>query len=159
MAGLASPVNLRRRPYGSLADDDPLPPLWRRAFAALAAPRLDAELAAGVDPAGRPVLAARAATLRRRRRRLRLAHGLETAADAAAGPHGRAAQAPVARRDVRLCTHVILDLAERLRRDEAPGVAGVARVELLLTDPLSPLYSPTSSTALRDALDDAAERL
>jgi hypothetical protein len=152
-----SPANLLRRPYLSFAVEQPRPPLPRRALAALDAPRLDRALAAGIDPERRPALAARAASLRSRRRRRMLAAGLEHAVGAAARPHGLSPQASVARRDVLLCAPLMLGLADRLRSEQVLGVAGIAQVALLLTDALSPLYAPTTRTALRDALDDAAD--
>jgi hypothetical protein len=148
-------VNLLRRPFLSFAVTDPLPSPARRALAALDAPRLDQALAAGVDPAGSPALAARAASLRSRRRRRMLAAGLEHAIGAATASRGPSPQIPVARREVIDCAPVMLGLADRLRGDEALAVAGIARVMLLLTDAVSPLYLPATPWALRDALDAA----
>jgi hypothetical protein len=155
-----SPVNLLRRPLLSFEVHDPRTPLHRRAMSALDGQRLDRALAAGVGPDVRPALAARAATLQSRRRRRSLASGLERAV--ASAEHGRpplSPQVPVASTDVRAASPWLDALAERLRAPDPCEVAGIAKVSLLLSDPLSPLYVPETREALAAAAQDALESL
>ena len=110
---------------------------------------LDAELAAGFDPASDPALAMRADQLRSRRHRGRLASWLERLArDAAAGrPDGVASAAPIAREQIVRARDSLTEAARLLRESEPVRPQGVAMIERLLRDAGSALYSETAHGA------------
>ena len=124
----------------------------------LRAPVLDRRLISGADPSREADLLARAKRVSSRRRRERLADGLERAlAEAEAPPAGLAltAAAPLAREDVRGAKTLILDVARRLRSTEPVDPQGVLLVRRLLTDSASPLSSHSDDVSLRRALRQA----
>jgi hypothetical protein len=157
---LASPANLLRRPYLSFEVAEPrVGDLPTRARARLAAPRLDRALAGGVDPSATPELAARAAWLGRRRNRCALAGALERAVGEARSTRRHVtSRVPIASRDVRANAGELLGLAQALRAERV-APAGVAAVQTLLCDALSPLYHPAAPGALRQAVLDARDAL
>jgi hypothetical protein len=129
-----------------------------RVVALLQATSLDRELADGGDPAGCPILAARAAKLASARTRGALARELERtvlAPPAAAGalriPRSRAA---VAANRTRL-----FELVARLRSQDVLYARGLAMLRLLLVDGTGPLYMDRHGEALTLALEEAAARL
>ena len=79
-----------------------------------------------------------------------LASGLERVVrNARRPPRGRSAAVPVAADEVLLAAPVLLELAQRLRRNElAPERCPAVRA--LLTDVASPLHAPAHEGELRD---------
>lgn len=106
----------------------------------LAAPRLDARLAADEDPLSSPALALRAAQLTSQRLRDRLADGLEHASSTARDGGGLSASVPVDANAVEIGRPALEQLAQALRSRERVGVHGVALTQVLLTQPGSALY-------------------
>ena len=106
----------------------------------LAAPRLDARLAAGEDPFSSPRLALRGAQLASRRLRRQLAAGLEHASCAGHESGALSAAVPVDRDAVEIARPALEQLADALRSRERVGVQGVALTQILLTSPTSALY-------------------
>jgi hypothetical protein len=106
----------------------------------LAAPRLDARLAAGEDPFASPTLALRAAQLASRRLRRRLAGALEHASSRAREAESLSSAIPVDAEAVGIAWPALKQLAAALRSRERVGVRGVALTQILLTQPGSPLY-------------------
>jgi hypothetical protein len=124
----------------------------------LRAPVLDRRLISGADPSREADLVERAKRVCSRRRRGRLADGLERVlAEAEAPPAVPAltAAAPIARQDVRGASTLILGLARRLRSTEPVDPQGVLLVRKLLSDPASPLASHLDDVSLRRALRQA----
>jgi hypothetical protein len=110
-------------------------------LARLAAPRLDARLAAGEDPASDPALACRSRRLVSDRSRRRLACGLERSWS----PPGDAvlsAAIPVDGDAVALARPALQQLASALRSRADVDPRGVAIARILLTEPCSALYHP-----------------
>lgn len=130
-----------------------------RLLAAVAAARLDRQLANGAAPDATPALARRARRLtapatreqygRQLRRIVREAH--ERAFPGPRVPLYRV-QVLAAENDLRL-------LASRLQSPSPLSVQGVAKVRLLLTDGCGPLFGAPSETDLRDAVRDATAAL
>jgi hypothetical protein len=117
---------------------------------------LDRLLLAGADPDGSPALRRRTRALRRRR--AHLADGLERAVRAAATPRLRgplSAAIPVDAAEVRATRRLLLELAFRIRADEAAQPAGLLLARRLLTDGGGPLFNRSASGALRDAAAEA----
>jgi hypothetical protein len=112
--------------------------------------QLDEELASGLDPAGHPARAFRAAQLLRPKDRRRLATSLERLVDdvdwerqfrfspAVPFQHDQVAEA----------RSTLLSLAHTLRSSERIRARGAAMVLMLLEDPVSPLYGGTARGAL-----------
>jgi hypothetical protein len=124
-------------------------------------PRLDRLLAEGMSPASDPQLGLRAAQLTRRARRARLAATLRDSVrsvDESALTLRRRPQASVAAASVHACAAEIGDLASALT-DINPRVRGVAIVNALLTDGLSPLYAGDQADRLHDAISSARSAL
>jgi hypothetical protein len=116
----------------------------------LSRPRLDAELAAGVDPHSTAKLELRAAQLLRPRYRRGLAAALEQVIKMVDAPRrpGLSSAVPVLRGQVAQARTTVLSLAQVLRASESVHPRGVAMVWRLLSDPASPLYFSTESGAL-----------
>jgi hypothetical protein len=119
--------------------------LWRN--------RLDQELALGADPAASASLGLRAAQLRSRNERARLANMLvETLGDARRGEpvtiRGRPQRAVV-----RACADDLLALVLRLRDDHPVDIRGAAMTARLVSDGASPLNHRVEQD-LRHALQD-----
>jgi hypothetical protein len=103
--------------------------------------RLDRLLAQGTSPGESPELALRAIQLTRPRHRRALASNLEEVVSIAQGRrHGRAAAPPLATRDIRASSSVLLELAQTLRENRDVYASGVALAQHLLTDGSGPLY-------------------
>jgi hypothetical protein len=107
----------------------------------LAAPRLDAQLAAGEDPFSGPALALRAAQLASRRLRRQLAAGLEHAWSGGRERGALSAALPVDATAVQIARPALEQLANALRSRERVAVRGVALTQILLTQPGSALYA------------------
>jgi hypothetical protein len=101
---------------------------------------LDHALADGADPAGSPILAARAAQLISHTSRQRLASGLEQMALTADAPRSRFRVAP-RRAAVRVNRAGLLELAATLRRGGLLYARGIAILELVLIDGTGPAYT------------------
>jgi hypothetical protein len=108
----------------------------------LAAPRLDARLAAGEDPLSSPTLALRGAQLASQRLRYQLAGALERAWSRARDPDALSSAIPVDAEAVGIAWPALKQLAVALRSRERVGVRGVALTRVLLTEPGSALYGP-----------------
>jgi hypothetical protein len=122
---------------------------------------LDAMLAAGVDPAGDPALALRAAQLGSNRHRRRLASWLEQLARIAEAPSssGLSSAAPLATERVGEASDSLRLLAGTLRGTEPVDPRGVAMIEHLLRDAHSALYAETASGAIELQLRAALKAL
>jgi hypothetical protein len=114
----------------------------RSVLARLAAPRLDARLAAGEDPLSDVVLACRARRLVSGRARRRLACGLERAWSIPPGHAVLSAAVAVDERAVKVARPALLQLASALRSRADVEPRGVAITQILLTEPSSALYRP-----------------
>jgi len=126
--------------------------LVRGVLARVAAPRLDARLAAGEDPRGDVVLACRARRLVSWRSRRRLACGLERAWSVPPGHRVLSAAVAVDERAVEVARPALQQLAWALRSRADVEPCGVAIAQMLLTEPSSALYRP----AYRDELYELA---
>lgn len=115
-------------------------PLAPQVSARLAAPRLDARLAAGDDPFSSAALALRGVRLVSRRLRCRLAAGLELAWTRQQGCGELSAAIAVDQHAVQIARPALQQLAHAMRSRERVGVRGVALTHILLTHPESPLY-------------------
>jgi hypothetical protein len=117
------------------------PSLATRVVASLARIRLDEELARGTDPAASSELALRAAQLRSRKERSRLANSLIEALGDARGPNLGAFGRRTRQRHsaIRDSADELLALVLRLRDDEPIAVRGAAMTALLVRGPSSPL--------------------
>jgi hypothetical protein len=101
--------------------------------------RLDGQLAHGTDPATSPELDLRAAQLRSRRERSRIANALiEILGDARKGAPVTIKVRPQ-RAQIRAAADDLLELVARLRDDEPVSVRGAAMAARLLSDSTSPL--------------------
>jgi hypothetical protein len=121
---------------------------------------LDRQLAAGASPGASALLAIRGERLTGRRYRMRVAAGLARAVrDAEAIPHGLSAAVAPDWREVNAARTVIATLDRRLRASEPVSPQGVAMLESLLTDGISPLYRPIEPGALGSQLRAAAAAL
>jgi hypothetical protein len=126
-------------------------------IAALRRDGLDDELAQGVRPWHRPLLAVRARRLASERNRRMIARSLRRCVAEATSPAGLRAAAPIDRGAVRESASELLALASRLESDRPAGVTGLAIAQRLVTDGVaSPLYGPRSrgtlSSRVRNAL-------
>jgi len=116
--------------------------------------RLDAALAVGADPKSSPALALRAAQLRSRAGRARLANALvEAVGESRMGDPVTIRRRPQ-RAEVRAAADELLTLASRLREATPVDVAGAARIARLVNNRKSPLYR-AGTRELRDALAEA----
>ena len=103
--------------------------------------RLDAALADGADPWSAGELVVRAAQLASPAERRKVSTGLISLIDLAAF-HRRRSSYLMVRHDLVLeHEEPLRALAERLTQSEPIDVAVVAQLELLLTDPASPVYT------------------
>jgi hypothetical protein len=121
---------------------------------------LDRRLAHGADPRATPELARRARQLTSRRCRAGLAEGIRNLIDAAEEPErGYSAAVPLQRRAILAERDFLLALAADLRSDDELSPRGIALVEHLLTDGMSPLYAPGPEGGLHNALTHARAAL
>lgn len=113
--------------------------------------KLDAELAAGIDPSRDPALALRADQLTRPRYRRRIAASVQHLVDDADSDRGwwLSAAIPFLRDQASEARGTLLSLAGALRDVEAVDPRGVAMTLRLITDPASPLYARTARGALQ----------
>jgi len=112
---------------------------------------LDAALARGADPRGRPRLAFRAAQLERPRHRRGLARALRRAVAEATSPRppARSAAVPIVTSQVRAEARDLLALAQRLDCPWPADARGIAIAQRLVTDAVSsPLYECREPYAL-----------
>jgi hypothetical protein len=114
----------------------------RSVLARLAAPRLDARLAAGEDPLSDVVLACRARRLVSGRSRRRLACGLERTWSMPPGHAALSAAVAVDAHAVEVARPALQQLASALRSRADVEPRGVAIAQILLTEPSSALYRP-----------------
>ena len=128
---------------------------------ALRAPTLDRELAAGARLCDNPLLQRRGVKVCSRRRRDRLAAGLERLVAQAEHPKrgGITAAVPIARSEVLDARIQLLDLADRLRCDAPVDPQGVLLTQWLLCDGASPVFTPGGPGALRAALRELSAAL
>ena len=103
--------------------------------------RLDAVLARGADPWSTGELVVRAARLSSPAERRKVAAGLISLLELAAVHRRRSSYVMVRHELVLEHEEPLRALAERLAQPEPVDVAVVAQLELLLTDPTSPVYS------------------
>ncbi len=137
---------------------------WRSVRLALIAGwragELDRQLAAGMSPDAGELLTIRGERLSSRRYRARIAAGLaRVVRDAEATTRGFSAAVRPDRREVIAARTVLAALDRRLRAVEPVSPRGVAMLESLLTDGMSPLYRPTEFGALGSRLRAAAAAL
>lgn len=126
----------------------------------LRAPLLDRELLAGAKPQRDPALERRGARVTSRRRRNRLASGLEgLVRQAESPPRGLTSVAPIARQDVLAARSQLLDLADRLRSDAPVDPQGVLLIRRFLCDTASPAYTPSEPTTLNLTLRQLSSAL
>jgi hypothetical protein len=111
-------------------------------LARLAAPRLDARLAAGEDPLSDVVLACRSRRLVSGRSRRRLACGLERTWSMPPGHAVLSAAVAVDEGAVEVARPALQQLASALRSRADVEPRGVAITQILLTEPSSALYRP-----------------
>jgi hypothetical protein len=114
----------------------------RSVLARLAAPRLDARLAAGEDPLSDVALACRSRRLVSWRSRRRLACGLERAWSMPPGRAVLSAAVAVDEHAVDVARPALQQLASALRSRADVEPRGVAVTQILLTEPSSALYRP-----------------
>ncbi len=129
-------------------------PLSRRLAARVKRFGLDRALAAGEDPHSDPLLACRAEQLGSAPARRRIAGALRGVVQQADRPVSLSAAVPTAP-SVRALRDTMLTLAARLEGERAVGIRGVAKTNVLLTDPASPLFGSSTVDELEDALEDA----
>jgi hypothetical protein len=103
--------------------------------------RLDAALARGADPWSAPELVVRAAQLASPAERRKVSAGLVSLVDLAAFQRRRSLCLLVRHELVLEHQESLRVLSERLAQPEPVDVAVVAQLELLLTDPASPVYT------------------
>jgi hypothetical protein len=117
--------------------------------------RLDRALAAGVAPEVAAALELRAHALVGPAVRRALARRLEDAVREAGAPSWLASRVIADREAVLDAADELDAVVDRLRRPGPVGAAGVARVALLLSDGLGPLYEPRARPVLRAAVREA----
>ena len=129
---------------------------WLRARVWLTRGSLDQRLAQGESIVESPELARRAEQLASIRCRHSLATGIRRLIDDAERPAYRlSAAVPIQRRAIRRARRELDRLAAILDGTEPARLAGIARVQRLLTDGNSPLYMATPDGALDGALAHA----
>jgi hypothetical protein len=119
---------------------------------------LDRALAEGTDPAGSPLLAARAAQLAARATRYRIAAGLEHVALMGDAERGRW-HTPPRRGAIRAHRAEMLRLASVLRGGGLLYARGIALLELVLIDGTGPAYTDPRGEGLARQLALAAASL
>lgn len=128
-----------------------------RLVAWLKSASLDKALIAGADPAFSPALRSRIAILSSRHNRDAMADGLQRLA-ARADSAQRRSWSLGNRRTLRANSSRLYELALLMRTERPLYAGGLARVNQLLTDSLSPMYRGDETTLAR-ALDEAAQAL
>jgi hypothetical protein len=135
------------------------PTLWLRVR--LSPWPLDAELAAGIDPASDPALALRAAQLCSPRHRRRLASWVERLARQSESDPAPGLSSAVPRVGERVveARDSLVRIAAVLRGPEPVSPRGVAMLQRLLTDARSALYTDTANGAVELQVRAALEGL
>jgi hypothetical protein len=113
---------------------------------------LDARLAAGEDPASDPALTLRSAQLVSAAGRRELARDLERALRHSGRGQSLSAAVPVNQEALAAARPAIEQLIAALRGRAAPRPQGVALAAQLLTEPASPLYTPSEIDATHRAV-------
>jgi hypothetical protein len=120
------------------------PGVFLRAWVRLERHRLNGLIARGVERPGDSALALRELQLSAPREREKAARGLEQVLAETDQPRrGLTASLPIHRAAVVVARSALLQLAAKLRSDEAVDPRGVALASRLLTDGASPLYLPS----------------
>jgi hypothetical protein len=142
--------------------DDPTcllaPGRWTRLLARRRHVTLDRAIAAGAEPDGSPILAARSAQLAAMKTRRRVAADLERVAARAAERCGRFRTLP-SPEAVGRNREELMALARTLREDGAAYARGIALLELVVTDGAGPAYTDPDGVALARRLRQARDRL
>jgi hypothetical protein len=121
---------------------------------------LDRQLAAGVDPAGSPALAARAQLITGGRFRRGLVDHIESAlARAERPPHWHSATLPVCTGEIRAARQALGALARTLKEPGVSNVRGVALAACLVNDPHGPLYQRAGADEISSLAQDAVALL
>jgi hypothetical protein len=144
----------RREPAAALF----CPRLLSRLLARVNRLELDRALVDGADPAGSPVLAARAAQLAGRSNRERLAVALERVALTVDELPGRVRTLPL-RGAVRANRAELLELATILRDGGVLYAGGIAAAELVLIDGTGPAYTDRRGEGLARRLQITRQAL
>ena len=119
-------------------------PLGVRLRAFVHRSELTQRLAEGADPNASPELALRARQLGTPRELRRSILGLDRVLREAAQPsRALTSQVPLQRKAILAARPFLVSLLDALREVEHPRPAGLARVELLLTDGAGPIYAPS----------------
>jgi hypothetical protein len=133
---------------------------YHRLVAVIRGRHLDRDLESGADPDTSVLLSLRAAALISPARRRRLALTLrQMASDAERSPRPFSARLPVARREILQARDLIDETVDLLLRRGPANPTGVAHVQVLLEDGLSPLYCRGAAVELRDRLESAIAAL
>lgn len=121
---------------------------------------LDRQLATGVPPRSRMLLA-RSRQLTSHRRRAALADSLEHILELTERPQraGLSSALPVNRKQVAEARPTINALVSRLTGPRSVDACGVAMLTALLSDGTGPLFAPGSRAALREGLEEALRHL
>jgi len=129
---------------------------WLRARVWLTRQTLDHRLAAGESMLASAALTRRAGQLTSVRSRRSLAAGIRrVTADAELPAPALSAAVPIQRRAILRARHGLERIAAELAADEPVRLAGIARVQLLLTEGSSPLYTALPDGALDEAVAQA----
>jgi hypothetical protein len=134
------------------------PRLVSRLLARVNRLELDRALADGADPAGSPMLAARAAQLAGRRNRERLAAALERVT-LTVDDLPRRVRTPPLRGAVRANRSELLELAAILRDEGVVYAGGIAAAELVVIDGTGPAYTDRRGEGLARQLRLARQAL
>jgi hypothetical protein len=137
----------------------PSAPLTLRLWVRARRFRLDREIAEGAVHPTSAGLELRARQLISARTRCELARNLRGLVEHVERPHPIFSAVVVHRNAVSAGAHALIGLAESLEREEPVSPAGVARVRMLLTDGVSPLFNPSSRQTVIDAVWDIQDAL
>jgi hypothetical protein len=156
---MAFPASLTRRPEGRRGSL-----VVPRLLAFMQAPRLDAELGAGIRPSASLAHQVRAEHLRRKRVRRRVAGALDRAVEDAGRPvYPGTAQAPLDREAICRCREEMRALATSVATLENPRTQGVAIAFQLAFDGCGPLFfrpdSPDGTARLANTVQAALSAL
>jgi hypothetical protein len=130
-----------------------------RLLVAVAAAKLDRELANGARQDASPALSRRARMLTEPAAREQLGRQLRRIVRDAHQRAMRGSRVPLNRERVLESEHDLALLASRLQSPSRVSVRGVAKVRVLLTDGCGPLFYSRSATDLRDAVREATTAL
>lgn len=134
--------------------------VYERLMTRVQAWRLDAAIANGADPDSSAALSLRANRLISRRTRRSMSRGIGRLLEQSRRPpHPFNESAPICWRQVALARPVLQELAMRLAGPAPVDARGVAKLQLLLTDGTSPLFSWPEVDGLEALLATALEAL